>query len=104
MKKKLFLGILTLSTLSFAWGGSYNLCCSNNGYMRGHNYSQNSQLTQEQQQLLTNYQIQISEKQLEITKIRNSTNIDWNQIEKLNQEISEISIKLNTERMKYNMM
>ncbi|MGL4867060.1 MAG: hypothetical protein ACRC4S_00150, partial [Cetobacterium sp.] len=58
------------------------------------------QLTQTQQQMFRDYQIQISEKQLEIAKLKNSNNIDWTQIEKLNQEIAILRANFNTEKMK----
>lgn len=111
MKKYLVMGVLALSTMSFAWGGqshnnndNYNGCTQSHSFFKSHNntdgnHRQNINLTQAQQQMFKNYEIQISEKEIQITKIQNSGNVDWNQIERLNRDIAEIKAKINTERM-----
>lgn len=111
MKKYLVMGVLALSTIGFALGGEdYNndnfneytkthnffKSCNNDDYQ---NHMQTIKLTQAQQQTFKNYEIQIFEKELQITKIQNSRNVDWNQIEQLNRDIAEIEAKINTERM-----
>ncbi|OFL94142.1 hypothetical protein [Fusobacterium sp. HMSC073F01] len=108
MKKYLLLGILAISSISFAWGrhydnyGSYGYirnCCSSYNYHRN-SYRENTRLTSAQQKTIDNYQLQIDEKRLEINKIINSDNVNWNEIEKLNKEIAEIKAEIRTEFMK----
>lgn len=108
MKKYLLLGILAISSISFAWGGHYKnygshgyqgSCCSSYNYHRN-SYKNNMRLTSAQQKTIDNYQLQIDEKRLEINKVMNSDNINWSQVEKLNKEIAEIRAKIKTEIMK----
>lgn len=108
MKKYLLLGILAILSISFAWGGHYDnygshghirSCCLAYNYYRNL-YRENMRLTSVQQKTIDNYQLQIDEKRLEINKIINSDNVNWNEIEKLNKKIAEIKAKIRTEFMK----
>lgn len=106
MKKYLLLGVLAISSVSFAWGGHHNNYgyrgnhCSSYGYHMNSYKNNNMKLTSAQQKTIDNYQLQIDEKKLEINKIMNSDNVNWNQVEKLNKEIAEIRAKIKTEIMK----
>lgn len=108
MKKYLLLGVLAISSISFAWEGYHNnygthghrrsCCFSYNSHMNS--YRDDMRLTSVQQKTVNNYQLQIDEKRLEVNKIINSDNVNWNEIEKLNKEIAEIKAKIRTEFMK----
>lgn len=110
MKKFLLLGVLAISSISFAWGGHHNNygnygyrgnhCCYSSGYHMNSYRNNNVNLTSAQQKTIDNYQLQIDEKKLEINKIMNSDNVNWNQVGKLNKEIAEIRAKIKTEIMK----
>ncbi|MCF0171864.1 MAG: hypothetical protein HUJ87_15330 [Fusobacterium varium] len=109
MKKYLLLGVLAISSVSFAWGGYHHNYgnygyrgnhCSSYGYHMNSYRNNNMNLTSTQQKAIDNYQLQIDEKRLEINKIMNSDSVNWNQIEKLNKEIAEIRAKIKTEIMK----
>lgn len=107
MRKYLFLGLLAISSFSFAWGGHYNSYKTSGhgrGFCSSYNYAnpyrENIKLSSAQQKMFNNYQLQIDEKRLEMNKIMNSDTINWNRVEKLNKEIAEIRAKIKTEMMK----
>lgn len=98
MKYKCLLlgGVLVITGISFACGGyGYG------NYRKNLNSQDNIKLFIERGKEFNEYQLQIERKRAEIAKFRNSDNIDWNQVAKLNREISEIEAKIEAELMKY---
>jgi hypothetical protein len=107
MKKKIIIGLLMVSALSF---GAMN---NNSNSIRGKYHNQMiSQLSEKQKQELMkemqarreeNYKegLNIKTKQIELEKLLVEDKVNWKSVEKLNKEISEMQAKQRLERMKY---
>ncbi|MCJ8342182.1 MAG: hypothetical protein MJH09_04920 [Cetobacterium sp.] len=113
MKKLLLVGTLILSVGAFAM--KYDDTINNRNYhhnpysncsmMGGENHHKGhkkySYLTDSQRDEIAKIKITISEKKLALKKLMLERNINWSQVEKLNEEIGDMSAKLKTDIMKY---
>lgn len=117
MKKLIIIGTLILSAGAFA-NGHWNDNSNNNNQCVGWNngsrcYTQNNRdnwnrgnkkhfrLTTEQKKEISKVKIALEEKKLELKKLMLENNVDWTKVQKLNQEMGNISAKLKTDMMKY---
>ncbi|SJZ52842.1 protein refolding chaperone Spy/CpxP family [Cetobacterium ceti] len=117
MKKLLLIGTLILSVGAFAAGQGNNVDGNNNRGRYYHNHNSNCtmmgeksykrgnkrhlNLTEAQRKEISKVKIALEEKKLELKKLMLESNVDWSKVEKLNQEMGNISAKLKTDMMKY---
>ena len=98
MNKYLLIGILTISTLTFSSSEHYSeykthkYCFSANYHKNSYNNCIN--LTPSQEKLINDYLLEIDKKKLELNKIWNSEDIDWDKIEQINKKIVDIKTKI----------
>jgi len=112
MKKKIIIGLLVISALSFA-AIKNNQVNMNNNSQRGIYHAQMmNDLSVSQQTELTNmiqnrreinYKkgLDIRSKQLEIEKLLSENKVNWQNVEKMNKEISDIKSKQKLDNMKF---
>jgi len=111
MKKKIIVGLLMVSALSF--GAGNNMKNTNNGGQRGFNHTQMmDKLSESQQTELTkvmedrrdaNYKkgLDIKSKELELEKLLTEDKINWKSVERVNKQVSDMKAKQRLEGMKF---
>ncbi|MGB6127696.1 MAG: hypothetical protein WBG30_03010 [Psychrilyobacter sp.] len=112
MKKKIIVGLLMVSALSFG-AGNNNMKNTNNGGQRGFNHTQMMDNLSDSQQIeLTrvmedrrdaNYKkgLDIKSKELELEKLLTEDKINWKSVERVNNQISEMKADQRLESMKF---
>lgn len=112
MKKKIIVGLLMVSALSFG-AGNNNTKNTNNSGQRGFNHTQMmSNLTEDQQTELTeimqdrreaNYKksLDMRSKQLELEKLLAEDKVNWKSVERVNKQISDMKAKQRLDGMKF---
>ncbi len=112
MKKKIIIGLLVISALSFSAINNNQVNGSNNS-QRGTHYTQMmNNLSVSQQDELTNMMrdrrevnytkgLDIRSKQLELEKLLSKDNVNWKSVEKVNKQISDIRSKQRLSHMKF---
>lgn len=112
MKKKIIIGLLVVSALSFAAVKSTQVNMNNNG-QRGIQYTQMmNDLSVSQQDELTNMMqdkrevnyekgLDIRSKQLELEKLLSKDKVNWQSVEKLNSQISDMKAKQRFDNIKF---
>ncbi len=111
MKKKIIVGLLMVSALSF--GAGNNMKNINNNGQRGFYHTQMmSNLSEKQQTELTemmedrreaNYKkgLDIRSKQLELEKLLAEDKVNWKSVERVNKQISDMKAKQRLDGMKF---
>jgi Spy/CpxP family protein refolding chaperone len=110
MKKKIVIGLLVISALSF--GAIKNTGNFNNGQSGRYHDQMMSQLSEKQQDELTkdmlkerekNYKegLELKTKQLELEKLLAEDKVNWKSVEKVNKEVALEQADQRLERMKY---
>jgi len=112
MKKKIIVGLLLVSALSFAAINS-NQFKMNNNSQRGTHYTQMiNGLSESQQKELTNMMenrreanykkgLEIRTQQLELDKLLSNDKVNWQSVEKVNKQISDMRTKQRLDDMKF---
>ncbi|NDI77533.1 MULTISPECIES: periplasmic heavy metal sensor [Psychrilyobacter] len=112
MKKKIIVGLLIVSALSFA-AVNNNQINMNNNSQRGTHYSQMmNNLSVSQQNELTNMMqdrreanykkgLDIRSKQLELEKLLSKDKVNWQSVERVNNQISDMKSKQRLDNMKF---
>jgi len=112
MKKKIIVGLLVVSALSFA-SVKNNQVHMNNNSQRGTHYTQMiNGLSESQQNELTNMMekkreanykksLDIRTQQLELEKLLSNDKINWQSVEKVNNQISDMRSKQRLDNMKF---
>ena len=111
MKKKIIVGLLMVSALSF--GAGNNMKNTNNSGQRGFYHTQMmDNLSEKQQTELTktledrreaNYKkgLDIRSKQLELEKLLAEDKVNWKSVERVNKQISDMKAKQRLDGMKF---
>jgi len=112
MKKKIIVGLLMVSALSFG-AGNNNTRDTNNSGQRGTYHTQMmNNLSEKQQTELTktmedrreaNYKkgLDIRSKQLELEKLLAEDKVNWKSVERVNKQISDMKAKQRLDGMKF---
>lgn len=112
MKKKIIVGLLVVSALSFA-AVNTNQINMNNNSQRGTHYAQMmNDLSTSQQNELTNMMqdrreanykkgLDIRSKQLELEKLLSKDKVSWQSVEKINKQISDMKAKQRLDNIKF---
>lgn len=111
MKKKIIVGLLVVSALSFAAMNSNQI--NMNYSQRGSHYSHmmNNLSTSEQNELINmiqdrrevNYKkgLDIRSKQLELEKLLSKDKVNWQSVERVNKQISDMKAKQRLDNIKF---
>ena len=109
MKKKIIIGLLMVSALSF---GAVNNNTNNNSQRGSYHNQMMSNLSEKQQTELTNMMkdrrevnykkgLDMRSKQLELEKLLAEDKVNWKNVEKVNKQISDMKGKQRLENMKF---
>ncbi len=116
MKKKIIIGLLMVSALSFGAAnnnsGNMNNNTSNNGQRGTYRTQMMSNLTEDQQTELTkvmqdrredNYKksLDMRSKQLELEKLLAQDKVNWKSVERVNKQISDMKAEQRLDGMKF---
>ena len=112
MKKKIIIGLLMVSALSFGAGNMGNMGNHNNTQRGTYQTQMMSDLSEKQQVELTktmtqrrekNYKmgLEVRTKDLELEKLLAEDKVNWKSVEKINKEISDMKAEQRLEGMKF---
>jgi len=112
MKKKIIVGLLMVSALSFGAGNNNTKNINNNGQRVSYHTQMMDNLSENQQTELTkmmedrreaNYKkgLDIRSKQLELEKLLSEDKVNWKSVERVNKQISDMKANQRLDGMKF---